>query len=315
KGEEVVLKTMVVAKTVFKEKIKYNWLEGLPQILQPVFIEYLDALMLENYSLHTIKNYALSFKEYCSAFANIAPLEIQMNDGKKWLSEKVKKGWGETVLITMICALRFYYVKMKGKNEWVFYLPFPRRASKLPQVLNITELKNLFESLENLKHQTMLLIGFAGGLRVSEVVKLKLKDIDFERRVIHIKEAKGKKDRCVMLSENLIAPLERYIEAYKPKEWLFEGQFNYCYSTRSLQIIFKKAKEKAQIIKDVSFHVLRHSFATHLHEAGTDIKIIQELLGHNSLKTTERYTHISNRTIQRVVSPLDTIFFNPKNAK
>lgn len=131
--------------------------------------------------------------------------------------------------------------------------------------------------------------------------------------VIHIKAAKGKKERCVMLSEVLYDTLRLYYKAYKPKEWLFEGQSYDHYSTRSVQKIFQYTKLKARIAEKVSFHALRHSFATHLHEAGTDIRIIQELLGHSSSKTTERYTHVSNRTIQRVQSPLDNLM-DSKNA-
>ncbi len=162
-------------------------------------------------------------------------------------------------------------------------------------------------AVDNLKHKVMLLLGYAAGLRVSEVVGLRLKDIDSERMVINIKAGKNKKDRCVMLSAVLLDNLRLYYKAYRPTVWLFEGQHHDCYSTRSLQKIFQVAKQKAGIRKDVSFHSLRHSFATHLHEAGTDIRIIQELLGHSSSKTTERYTHVSNVVVQRVKSPLDNL--------
>lgn len=192
-------------------------------------------------------------------------------------------------------------------------MPFPRRESKLPNVLSHREVLAIFDATENLKHKTMILMGYAAGLRVSEVVNLRITDIDSERMVISIKAAKGKKDRCVMLSEALLDTLRLYFKAYRPKNWLFEGQNFDQYSVRGLQKIFQTAKVKARIRKDVSFHSLRHSFATHLHEAGTDIRVIQELLGHNSTKTTEIYTHISNRTIQKVQSPLDALM-NDKNA-
>jgi site-specific recombinase XerD len=192
-------------------------------------------------------------------------------------------------------------------------LPFPRRESKLPNVLSHREVLAIFDATENLKHKTMILMGYAAGLRVSEVVNLRITDIDSERMVISIKAAKGKKDRCVMLSEALLDTLRLYFKAYRPKNWLFEGQNFDQYSVRGLQKIFQTAKFTARIRKDVSFHSLRHSFATHLHEAGTDIRVIQELLGHNSTKTTEIYTHISNRTIQKVQSPLDALM-NDKNA-
>lgn len=297
-------------------QVKQNedWVVRLPVELQAVMLQYTDALMLRQYSWNTIKNYRFALKEYCEAFENKHPDRISPDEAKQWLTKQVKEGWSEASLVTMICALRFYYIQIQRRKDWEFYLPFPRRAETLPKVLNLSEVQALFDAIDNLKHKMMLLMGYAAGLRVSEVVSMRLKDIDSQRMVIHIKAAKGKKDRCVMLSEVLLENLRKYYEAYKPKEWLFEGQNYDYYSTRSVQIIFQRAKQKAGIQKEVSFHALRHSFATHLHEAGTDIRIIQELLGHNSSKTTERYTQVSNRTIQRVKSPLDTLM-KSKNAK
>ena len=158
----------------------------------------------------------------------------------------------------------------------------------------------------------MLYLAYSAGLRVSEVVNLKVKDIHSERMVINIKGAKGKKDRTVALSQGILELLRKYYVAYKPQDWLFEGQYpNSLYSTRSLQQIFRRAKTAARILQDVTFHSLRHSYATHLHEAGTDLKLIQELLGHNDIKTTLRYTHVSNRTLENIKSPFDNL--NLKN--
>jgi integrase/recombinase XerD len=155
----------------------------------------------------------------------------------------------------------------------------------------------------------MLYLAYSAGLRVGEVISLRIKDIHTERMVINIKGAKGKKDRMVALSEGILELLRKYYLAYKPKYWLFEGQYGSHdqYSTRSLQAIFNRAKYKARIPQDVTFHSLRHSYATHLHEAGTDIKLIQELLGHNDIKTTLRYTHVSNRTLANIKSPFDKL--------
>ena len=154
----------------------------------------------------------------------------------------------------------------------------------------------------------MIYLAYSAGLRVSEVVNLKIKDIHSERMVINIKGAKGKKDRTVALSQGILELLRKYYVAYHPKDWLFEGQYaGEPYSTRSLQQIFHRAKNEAKILQDVTFHSLRHSYATHLHEAGTDIKLIQELLGHNDLKTTLRYTHVSKRTIENIKSPFDAL--------
>ncbi len=311
--EEAVLQNVVKEGRYKDVKQNHEWVLSLPKPLQTTFTAYTGALMLRQYSWHTIKNYRLALKDYCAAFNFRHPDEISPKEAQLWLTESVQEGASEAVFVTMICALRFYYIKMQKREDWEFHLPFPRRAEKLPNILSQQEVKAMFDAVDNLKHKTMLLLGYAAGLRVSEVVSLRLADMDSQRMVIHIKQAKGKKDRCVMLSEVLLETLRLYYKAYKPKEWLFEGQSYDHYSTRSVQKIFQRAKLKARIVKKVSFHALRHSFATHLHEAGTDIRIIQELLGHNSSKTTERYTHVSNRTIQRVKSPLDTLM-NSKNA-
>lgn len=285
-----------------------QWLQSIPDGLKPDFADYIDHLMARQYSWHTIKNYLSAFKEYCQDFGFIHPKDITARQAEKWLAAKVAQGMSGAMQNTFICALRYYYVQMLQQPNWKIVLPFPRKAHQLPNVLSKEEVKKLLSKMGNLKHKTMLLLAYACGLRVSEIIALRLKDIDSHRMVINIKAAKGKKDRCVMLSELLLSALRSYYKAYQPKEWLFEGQFQEQYSTRSIQKIFSVAKIKAGIKKEVTLHSLRHSFATHLHETGTDIRIIQELLGHNDPKTTERYTHVSNRTIQRVKSPLDSLF-------
>lgn len=304
---DVLLSTVPAGSLQLNVKQNEEWVLELPMPLQLVFAQYTDALMLRQYSWHTIKNYRLALRSYCAAFANKHPDVIAPEAAQQWLTQKTKEGWSSSMMVTMICALRYYYVQMRRWSGWEFYLPLPRRAETLPNVLSQREVKRLFDSVDNLKHKVMLLLGYAAGLRVSEVVSLRLSDIDSGRMVIHLKAAKGKKDRCVMLSDVLLEHLRLYYKAYRPKEWLFEGQSHDHYSTRSVQKIFQTAKAQAGITKEVSFHALRHSFAMHLHEAGTDIRIIQELLGHTSSKTTERYTHVSNRTIQRVKSPLDNL--------
>ena len=310
---EAVLQKVVREGRYSDVKQNQDWILALPDTLQSTLTLYTDALMLRQYSWHTIRNYRFALKDYCAAFDFRHPDDISPQEAQNWLTSCVQEGMGESAFVTMICALRFYYVKMQRRKDWEFHLPFPRRTEKLPNVLASQEVKSIFEAAENLKHKTMLLLGYAAGLRVSEIVNLQIGDIDSQRMVINIKQAKGKKDRCVMLSEVLLDTLRLYYKAYQPKEWLFEGQSYDQYSTRSVQKVFNAATQKARINKKVTFHSLRHSFATHLHEAGTDIRIIQELLGHNSSKTTERYTHVSNRTIQRVKSPLDTLM-NLKNA-
>ncbi len=181
----------------------------------------------------------------------------------------------------------------------------------LPKLLNEKELGKLFTAITNKKHKAMLFTSYSAGLRVSEVVNLRIKDIDSVRMQIFIERAKGKKDRYVNLSPVLLLDILRnYISEYKPRpqKWLFESeQTGKAYPTRTVQQIFQNAKERAGIQKEVGFHSLRHSFATHLLEKGTDIKYIKELLGHFNIKTTERYLHVSRKALANIMSPLDDL--------
>jgi site-specific recombinase XerD len=187
-------------------------------------------------------------------------------------------------------------------------LPRPKRERRLPEVLSEEEVRRIFDSVENLKHKTILMLTYSAGLRVGEVVRLRLSDLDEERKLIHLHKAKGAKDRYTVLSPAFLSILAEYLQEYRPKEFLFEGHDRRRhYSERSVQHIFERAVAKAGIAKKVSVHTLRHSFATHLLEAGTDLRYIQELLGHSSSKTTEIYTHVSKRSIEKIVSPLDRV--------
>jgi integrase/recombinase XerD len=184
----------------------------------------------------------------------------------------------------------------------------PRREHKLPNVLSKEEVKAILTSQKNTKHRTMLSLIYACGLRRSELLSLRPKDIDSKRNILKIINAKGKKDRIIPISENIIEMLRAYYKLYKPKIWLFEGQEEQTpYSEKSLQSVLKQAVEKAGINKPVTLHWLRHSYATHLLESGTDLRYIQELLGHKSSKTTEIYTHVSTKSLQKIKSPFDDL--------
>ncbi len=183
----------------------------------------------------------------------------------------------------------------------------PRSEKKLPTVLSEQEVGNLLNATENLKHKTILMLCYSAGLRLSELINMKIKDIDSSRMQVRIKQAKGKKDRYSLLSVKLLQVLREYFKKYKPKEWLFEGATGGLYSARSIQLIMHDATLKAGITKKVSVHTLRHSFATHLLENGTDLRYIQSLLGHESSKTTEVYTHITTKGFDQIKSPLDKL--------
>lgn len=187
----------------------------------------------------------------------------------------------------------------------------PKKEKKLPEILSKNEISKLLKAVKNLKHKAILYLVYSAGLRVGEVVKLKPTDIDSDRMLIHIIQGKGKKDRYTILSETALSILRQYVKVYKPEHWLFPGQHPDKHLTeRSVQKVFGNARIDAKIRKNVSVHNLRHSFATHLLEGGVNLRYIQELLGHSSSKTTEIYTHVTQKNLSNIISPLDTIMMN-----
>ncbi len=203
-------------------------------------------------------------------------------------------------------ALKTYFKYLKLDIE-VNLIERPRKEKRLPVILSYAEVKQLINSTTNSKHKAMLSLIYSAGLRVSEAIAMKLTDIDSDRMLIHVKNAKGKKERYTLLSDKVLVLLREYYQAYKPKEYLFEGQFGGPYSDRSAQQSLKKAALRAGIQKNITLHSLRHSFATHLLENGTDIRYIQNLLGHSSPKTTMIYTHVSEQSIQKIKNPFDML--------
>src|SRR5690554_2756926 len=184
----------------------------------------------------------------------------------------------------------------------------PRREQKLPHVISKEEVKAILEAPGNLKHRAMLSLIYACGLRRSELLNLKLCHVDSKRKLLIIRQSKGRKDRVAPISEKIIELLREYYKAYRPKEWLFEGQkVGFKYSETSLEKVLKQSLQKAKIDKPVTLHWLRHSFATHLLESGTDLRYIQEILGHKSSRTTEIYTHVSTKSLQNIKSPFDDL--------
>jgi site-specific recombinase XerD len=190
----------------------------------------------------------------------------------------------------------------------VYEIKRPKKDKKLPVVLSQKEVFRILSLVTNIKHRTILMLIYSGGLRIGEAVKLRVEDIDPERKLIYIKSAKGRKDRYTILSDVALKTAQKYFDLYKPQRWLFPGSRpDKHITTRTVQAIFEDACKNAGITKDVSPHSLRHSFATHLLESGIDLRYIQELLGHKSSKTTERYTHVSNKDLSKIKSPLDAL--------
>ncbi|MCH9659773.1 MAG: site-specific integrase [Bacteroidetes bacterium] len=199
------------------------------------------------------------------------------------------------------------YVQFRGVLLSLDALQRPRKPQKLPCVLSVDELSLLLDCTQNLKHKALLSLLYSAGLRIGEALRLLPTDIDSKRMLIFVRDAKGKKDRYTLLSERFLVLLRGYYKAYRPKHYLFEGQQGVAYSATSARKILLKSKARAGIRKPIVLHTLRHSFATHLLESGTDIRYIQELLGHSSPKTTMIYTHVSSKSLQKIKNPFDSL--------
>ncbi|CEG14019.1 Phage integrase family protein (fragment) [groundwater metagenome] len=264
-------------------------------------------LVSRKYSPKTIKTY-LYYNEDFLRFAKRNSTEVTNEDIKNYLFYLAEKKWESASSLNIaINALKFYYGDVLNRG-FVYDIMRPKKDNKLPVVLSKEEVSKILSSVPNIKHRALLMLAYSAGLRVSEVVKLRVEDIDAQRKLIHIRSAKGRKDRYTLLSEVTLKTLHLYRDEFKPNEWLFPGaEKGRHISIRTAQAIFEHANERAGIVKDVTIHSLRHSFATHLLESGTDLRYIQELLGHQSSKTTEIYTHVSSRSLSKIINPLDTM--------
>ena len=271
-----------------------------------------QQLVLKSYSASTIKTYRNEFIQFLQLIkekpANGFTVQ-RVKDYLQYCFEKLKLS--ENTLHSRMNALKFYYEQVLKREKFFWEIPRPKKPLILPKLLNEDELRRLFNALGNKKHKAMLFTAYSSGLRVSEIVSLKIKHIDSKRMQIFIERAKGKKDRYVNLSPLVLDILRKYLQEYKPspKTYLFESeQTQSAYPTRTVQQIFANAKHKAGIKKEVGVHSLRHSFATHLLDKGTDIKYIKELLGHSNIKTTERYLHVSKKQLVNITSPFDDLY-------
>ncbi len=269
-----------------------------------------QELRLRGYSPKTIKAYKSCIRCFAEHFSPKHPREITNDEMRGYLDHLLtaKKASAGTVN-QVLNALRFLYVELYKRPLKLGDIPRPKKIKKLPPVLSQEEIGRMLKATMNVKHKCLLMVTYSGGLRVGEVVRLKPCDIDGERKQIHVHFGKGKKERYTLLGESTLQQLRVYWKKVQPREWLFPGDRESGYlSERSAEQIFTDAAKAAGIQKKVSFHTLRHSFATHLLEAGVDLRTIQELLGHSSIKTTEIYTHVSRKTIDKIVNPIDRIY-------
>lgn len=283
---------------------------GLREVLDPessALAEVRKEMRLRNYSHKTIKTYLSCLRQFTRYFPGRDIKEITSAEIRSYLLHVIgKEVLSAATINQVINALRFLYVEVYGQPMVLEDVPRPAKERRLPDILSEEEVMRILDAVTNTKHKTVLMLIYSAGLRVGESVRVKLYDVDEERQMIFLRGAKGKKDRYTVLSQVLVRQLKNYITEYRPREFLFEGAGGRSHlSERSVQHVFGRAIAAAGISKPVSVHSLRHSFATHLLEAGTDLRYIQELLGHNSSKTTEIYTHVSRRSIGRIISPLD----------
>ncbi len=270
---------------------------------------YSNLLTQKRYSPNTQKTYMGYFSDFRRYFRFKDIYHIGKDEINRYILDLIQtNNISPSQQNQRINAIKFYYEKVLGREKEYYNIQRPKKEYHLPKVLSKKEIKCMIQSCENLKHKCILMILYSAGLRRSELLDLQIDDIDSKRMLILIKGAKGNKDRITLLSERLLSMLRDYYKKYKPEKYLFEGQRGNKYSASSVANILKHATLKAGIRKNVTPHMLRHSFATHLLEQGTDLRYIQELLGHNSSKTTEIYTHISKKTITNIQNPMDDMF-------
>ena len=302
-------KTPVIqSKPAPPANLKHQLSEENAEALQ----KFNQQLVLKGYSPSTIRTYTNEFMQFLNTVKNLPAYEFSTDRIKDYLQYcHTTLKLSENTLHSRMNSLKFYYEQVLKREKFFREIPRPKKPLILPKLLNETELIRLFNALVNKKHKAMLFTAYSAGLRVSEIVNLKICNIDSQRMQIFIERAKGKKDRYVNLSPLLLDILRKYLLEYKPrpKIYLFESEQTFtAYPTRTVQQIFSTAKHKAGIGKEVGIHSLRHSFATHLLDKGTDIKYIKDLLGHFNIKTTERYLHVSKQQLVNIVSPFDDLW-------
>ena len=269
---------------------------------------FIQLLQIKRYSINSIDTYTNAFRQFLNYFSGVDIDILKEKEIERFINEQVTKN---NISISyqkqLVAAIKFWYIGVLDRKMRLDYL-YPNRGEfKVPVVFSQQEIKKMLDVCENIKHKAILTTIYSCGLRLSELTNLIIRDIDSDSMTVTIRQGKGNRDRVVVLSEKLLILLSDYFKKYKPKEYLFEGKTGGKYSERSVQQILKQTLVKAKIDKQRSVHTLRHSYATHLIEQGTDIRFVQELLGHKSIKTTLIYTHLTDITKRKIKSPLDNL--------
>ena len=269
-----------------------------------------EDLQLRNYSPQTIESYLRCVAQFAQHFRT-SPERLGPEQVRQYQLYLVHEKHGSWSLVTQpVCALRFFYNVTLGQPHMLAYIPQPKRPKTLPTILSPAEVAALLQAPRRLKTRAMLTTLYAAGLRASALCHLQVTDVDSARMVLCIRQGKGQQDRCVMLSPRLLALLRQYWQRYKPRTWLFPGpKPMQPLSRRTVYTLCRDAGVKAQLRKPIHPHTLRHAFASHLLEMGVDLRRLQLLLGHQSLRTTSRYLHVSPHALHTIPSPLDTLPF------
>lgn len=270
--------------------------------------EYILKMTELRYSESTMKTYRSMFEEFINYYHTY---DIDHIDEKMIIAFLrylvIERKVSTSYQNQSINAIKFFYERILGGQRKIYLVERPRREKTLPEVLSEKEIAEVIATVSNIKHKAIIMLIYSSGLRLGELVNIKLTDVDSERMQLFVRQSKGRKDRYTSLSRKILPVLRQYYMEYKPKEWLFEGTKGGQYSTSSVQMLVKEAYKNAGIKKKATTHTLRHSFATHLLENGTDLRYIQSLLGHGSSKTTEIYTHITTRGFDQIQNPLDKL--------
>lgn len=265
---------------------------------------YLEKLKLKKYANNTIKSYVTGFEKFLNHFPKTDINNLNEQNIRQYISYLIDQKRSDSFINQSINAIKFYFEVVMSMPNRFYEIERPRKRLLLPKVLSKKEVLMIIENTTNIKHSCIVGLLYSAGLRRSELLNLKLTDIDSKRMIIYVRNAKGNKDRQTLLSQKLLLELRTYFKEWKPKEYLFEGQKGGQYSGTSINKIIHRACDKAKV-KRISAHTLRHSFATHLLENGTDLRYIQTLLGHSSSKTTEIYTHVATNVLRGIKNPLD----------
>lgn len=266
---------------------------------------YLQKLELKRYANNTVRTYVPLFEMFINHYKEKELHAINESDIRAFLQRLIRRNVSNSYINQVINAIKFYYEVVLGMPNRFYEIERPRNESKLPKVISKDQVLSIINSTNNIKHRCIVALLYSSGLRRSELLNLKIKDVDSKRMLIRVENGKGNKDRYTLLSQTALLDLRTYYREWKPQDYLFEGQNNCKYSGQSVLKIVRMAAQKAKIRQEVSPHILRHSFATHLLEAGVDLRQIQVLLGHGSSKTTEIYTHVATNTFTTIKNPLD----------